>query len=107
MSLVSGVLSEDPLFVIINSYTTGLFALVLYAISAESIFTKRFGGRSESRELGLPVTATRAVPALRRRLPLGARRVKENGYAANNQNGGSALHLSAGTSRRALHGIDA
>ena len=57
VSLVSGVLSEDPLFVIINSYTTGLSPSVLTYIS-ESIFTKRFGGRSESRELGLPVTAT-------------------------------------------------
>lgn len=57
VSLVSGVLSDDPLFVIINSYTTGLSPSVLTYIS-ESIFTKRFGGRSESRELGLPVTAT-------------------------------------------------
>ena len=57
VSLVSGVLSEDPLFVIINSYTTGLSPSVLTYIS-ESIFTKRFGGRAESRELGLPVTAT-------------------------------------------------
>ena len=57
VQLVSGVLSEDPLFVIINSYTTGLSPSVLTYIS-ESIFTKRFGGHSESRELGLPVTAT-------------------------------------------------
>ena len=57
VELVSGVLSDDPLFVIINSYTTGLSPSVLTYIS-ESIFTKRFGGRSESRELGLPVTAT-------------------------------------------------
>jgi len=52
---VSGVLSDDPAFVVINSYTTGLSASTLTYIS-ESIFTKRFGGRSESRELGLPVT---------------------------------------------------
>ena len=57
VQLVSGVLSDDPLFVIINSYTTGLSPSVLTYIS-ESIFTKRFGGHSESRELGLPVTAT-------------------------------------------------
>lgn len=55
--LVSDVLSDDPLFVIINSYTTGLSPSVLTYIS-ESIFTRRFGGHSESRELGLPVTAT-------------------------------------------------
>ena len=57
VELVSGVLSDDPLFVVINSYTTGLSASTLTYIS-ESIFTKKFGGHSESRELGLPVTAS-------------------------------------------------
>ena len=57
VSLTAGVLSDDPLFVIINSYTTGLAPTVLTYIS-ESIFTRRFGGRSESAELGLPVTAS-------------------------------------------------
>ena len=57
VSLTAGVLSDDPLFVTINSYTTGLSPSVLTYI-AESIFTRRFGGRAESRELGLPVTAT-------------------------------------------------
>ena len=57
VSLTAGVLSDDPLFVIINSYTTGLAPAVLTYIS-ESIFTRRFGGRSESEELGLPVTAS-------------------------------------------------
>ena len=57
VSLTAGVLSDDPLFVIINSYTTGLAPSVLTYIS-ESIFTRRFGGRSESEELGLPVTAS-------------------------------------------------
>ena len=55
VSLCAGVLSDDPLFVIINSYTTGLSPSVLSYVT-ESIFTKKFGGRSESRELGLPVT---------------------------------------------------
>ncbi|HIQ77894.1 MAG TPA: class I SAM-dependent methyltransferase [Candidatus Scatomorpha intestinavium] len=57
VSLTAGVLSDDPLFVIINSYTTGLSPSVLTYIT-ESVFTRRFGGRSESRELGLPVTST-------------------------------------------------
>lgn len=57
VSLTAGVLSDDPLFVIINSYTTGLAPSVLTYIS-ESIFTRRFGGESESDELGLPVTAS-------------------------------------------------
>lgn len=55
VSLCAGVLSDDPLFVIINSYTTGLSASVLSYVT-ESIFTNKFGGRSESQELGLPVT---------------------------------------------------
>ena len=65
VSLCAGVLSEEPLFVVINSYTTGLSPSVLSYVT-ESIFTKKFGGRSESRELGLPVTDTGLV------LPCGA-----------------------------------
>ena len=55
VSLCAGVLSDDPLFVIINSSPTGLSASVLSYVT-ESIFTKKFGGRSDSQELGLPVT---------------------------------------------------
>lgn len=55
VELTSGVLSDDPLFVIINSYTTGLSSATLTYIS-DSVFTKKFGGKSESSELGLPVT---------------------------------------------------
>ena len=54
VSLTASVLSERPLFVIINSYTTGLAPSVLSYIT-ESIFTKKFGGSSEAEELGLPV----------------------------------------------------
>ena len=55
VSLCAGVLSDDPLFVLINSYTTGLSASVLSYVT-ESIFTKKFGGHSDAQELGLPVT---------------------------------------------------
>ena len=65
VSLCAGVLSDEPEFVIINSYTTGLSASTLTYIS-ETIFTKRFGGFSESAELGLPVTESGLV------LPCGA-----------------------------------
>ena len=65
VSLCAGVLSEEPLFVLINSYTTGLSASVLSYVT-ESIFTRKFGGRSDSQELGLPVTDTGLV------LPCGA-----------------------------------
>ena len=55
VSLCAGVLSEEPLFVLINSYTTGLSPSVLSYVS-ESIFTRKFGGRSDSQELALPVS---------------------------------------------------
>lgn len=57
VELVSGVLSDKPLFVLINSYTTGLAPSVLTYIM-ESIFTKRYGGHTVSDELGLPVSVS-------------------------------------------------
>lgn len=65
VELCAGVLSDDPLFVIINSYTTGLSASTLTYI-AETVFSRRFGGHAKSSELGLPVTETGLV------LPCGA-----------------------------------
>lgn len=65
VSLCAGILSETPLFVLINSYTTGLSPSVLTYMS-ESIFTKKYGGKSSSGELGLPVTNSGLV------LPCGA-----------------------------------
>ncbi len=55
--LCAGVLSDDPLFVIINSYTTGLSASTLTYV-AQVAFGKKFGGVARSDELGLPVTST-------------------------------------------------
>lgn len=55
VSLCAGVLSDDPLFVIINSYTTGLSPATITYIS-QSVFGTKFGGHAESQELGLPVT---------------------------------------------------
>ena len=55
MQLVSRVLSDDPLFIIINSYTTGLAPSVLRYILG-SIVSARVGGHTECDELGLPVT---------------------------------------------------
>lgn len=65
VKLVSGVLSDKPLFVIINSYTTGLAPSVVGCI-LDSVFTARLGGHSEADELGLPVTDSGLV------LPCGA-----------------------------------
>lgn len=72
VELVAGVLSDDPLFFIINSYTTGLAPSVLTYI-LESLITPRCGGHTVSDELGLPVEDTGLV------LPCGAagRWVKE------------------------------
>ena len=61
VKLCSGVLSDEPLFVLINSYTAGLSPSVLSYISQSLL-----GGRAESGELGLPVTASGMV------LPCGA-----------------------------------
>lgn len=55
VELCSRVLSDEPLFVIINSYTTGLSASTLKYI-AGVLLEKKFGGRTDSQELGLPVT---------------------------------------------------
>lgn len=65
LKLVSGVLSDDPLFFIINSYTTGLAPSVLTCL-LDSVVTPRFGGGTVSDELCLPVTDSGLV------LPCGA-----------------------------------
>ena len=57
VSLCAGVLSDEPLFVVINSYTTGLAPSVLSYIT-ETIITQKYGGHSEAQELGLPVTCS-------------------------------------------------
>ena len=62
--LCSRLLSQDPLFFLVNSYTTGLAPAVLtYLIATE---LKRFQGRVDSQEIGLPVTSSGLV------LPCGA-----------------------------------
>ena len=57
VELVSGVLSDAPLFVIMNTYTTGLAPSAVTYIM-ETVISKKFGGHTESQELGLPVTQT-------------------------------------------------
>jgi len=65
VELTTRVMSENPLFAIINSYTTGLSPSTIGCI-AESTFLKRFGGMCVSDELGLPASASGLV------LPCGA-----------------------------------
>ena len=59
------ILSDKPLFFLINSYTTGLSPSVMqYVLS--SLITPRFGGNTSADEIGLPVTQSGLV------LPCGA-----------------------------------
>lgn len=65
IELCTGVLSEEPLFFLLNSYTTGLQPAVLkYMVS--TLVEKRFGGHTEAEEIGLPVRESGLV------LPCGA-----------------------------------
>ena len=65
VELCAGVLSDEPLFIIINSYTTGLAPSVLTYI-LETVVSRKFGGHTVSDEIGLPVSETGLV------LPCGA-----------------------------------
>ncbi|MDO4553581.1 MAG: class I SAM-dependent methyltransferase [Lachnospiraceae bacterium] len=65
IQLCTKLLSDDPLFFLVNSYTTGLQPAVLnYMIS--STVKDRFGGRVEAEEIGLPVSTNGLI------LPCGA-----------------------------------
>ena len=55
------VLSEEPLFYLINSYTTGFQASVLSNM-LEKCVVPRFGGQVDSEELCLPVTTGGVLP---------------------------------------------
>ena len=65
IELCSKLLSDDALFLLINSYTTGLQPAVL-SYMLNTVLTKRFGGQVEAEEIGLPVTESGLV------LPCGA-----------------------------------
>ncbi len=66
--LAAGLLSDDPLFFLINSYTTGLQPAVLRYMLNTAITGHR-GGHAESDELGLPVGDCTASSLI---LPCGA-----------------------------------
>ena len=64
MKLCTKILSDDPLFFLINSYTTGLAPAVLtYMLATEM---QKYKGHVDSQEIGLPVKANGLV------LPCGA-----------------------------------
>ena len=64
IELTTQILSDDPLFFLINSYTTGLAPAVLTYMLATEL--KEFDGHVDSQEIGLPVTSNGLV------LPCGA-----------------------------------
>ncbi|MBD8973056.1 MAG: methyltransferase domain-containing protein [Clostridiales bacterium] len=65
IALCEQLLSDDPLFFLVNSYTTGLAPAVLtYLISTEVV--AKHGGKVISDEIGLPVTSNGLI------LPCGA-----------------------------------
>lgn len=65
IALCEQLLSDDPLFFLVNSYTTGLAPTVLtYLISTEVV--AKHGGKVISDEIGLPVTSNGLI------LPCGA-----------------------------------
>ncbi len=55
MDLVVQVLSNQPLFVVLNSYTTGLSASVMSYMLGVTV-QEKFGGTVTADEIGLPVT---------------------------------------------------
>ena len=57
IGLTAGLLSDDPLFFLVNSYTTGLSPAAMQYILGLKV-VGRFGGKLEAEELGLRVTAT-------------------------------------------------
>ena len=64
VSKCARLLTDKPLFFLINSYTTGLQPAVLsYLLNTE---LKKFNGHVDSQEVGLPVTSNGLV------LPCGA-----------------------------------
>lgn len=65
VELCTKILSDNPLFFLINSYTTGLQPAVLNYMINTAIVPK-FGGKVEAEEIGLPVSSNGLV------LPCGA-----------------------------------
>lgn len=65
INICADILKDEPLFFLINSYTTGLQPAVL-SYMLNTVFVSRFGGKVEADEIGLPVSSNGLV------LPCGA-----------------------------------
>ncbi len=73
VNLCSQLLSESPLMVLINSYTTGLSPSVMEYILCETV-GRKYTGKTESDEIGLPVSSKPG-----RVLPCGASAIWKKG----------------------------
>ena len=60
VKVCSEVLSDDPLFFLLNSYTTGLSPSVM-AYILNDILVEKLGGKVTADEIGLPVEATGGI----------------------------------------------
>ena len=60
VELCKNVLSDNPLFFLINSYTTGISSTVLENILNLNI-TKKYGGKVTNGEIGLPMTNSKLI----------------------------------------------
>ena len=60
VELCSNVLSDNPLFFLINSYTTGISSTVLENILNLNV-AKKYGGKVENGEIGLPMTNSKLI----------------------------------------------
>lgn len=65
LECTADILSDNPLFFLVNSYTTGLQPAVL-SYMMQTILVPKFGGQVEASEIGLPVSSNGLV------LPCGA-----------------------------------
>lgn len=54
INLLTNVLSDNPLFFLVNSYTTGFAPTVLYNIISMTV-GRKFGGITKADEIGIPV----------------------------------------------------
>ena len=61
LELLVQLLSDSPIFVLLNSYTTGLSASVMACLLGKTVMP-RFGGRVFADELGLPVEDSLPLP---------------------------------------------
>ncbi len=59
VKLCTEVLSENPIFFLLNSYTTGLSPSVMAYILSETV-GERFGGQVQADEIGLPVELSKS-----------------------------------------------